>query len=147
MEYYANTIELIAKHPYLGTGTGSFFLEYARHVAGRDDELTSDPHSEYLNLAAQIGIPGALLFVVLLATQWFMASRLPAFEKHVGRGIVLTIGVGCMFNSLIMSVTGGVIFAYFSAIAFAALPIRQQAGERIADAPRRIDQSPRRQAA
>jgi O-antigen ligase len=135
MEYYGNTFELIARHPFLGTGTGSFYLEYARHVAGRDDEHTSDPHSEYLNLAAQVGIPGALLFVGLLATQWFSAGRLPTFEKHLGRGIVLTIAVGCVFNSLIMSVTGGVIFAYFSAIAFSALPPRRQAELPRAEAP------------
>jgi len=128
MEYYANTFELIARHPILGTGTGSFYLEYARHVAGRDDEHTSDPHSEYLNLAAQVGIPGALLFLALLVTQWVCASRLPPFERHLGRGIVLTIAVGSLFNSLIMSVTGGVIYAYFSAIAFAELSRSPQTG-------------------
>jgi O-antigen ligase len=147
MEYYANTFELIARHPLLGTGTGSFYLEYARHVAGRDDEHTSDPHSEYLNLAAQVGIPGALLFVALLTTQWFSASRLPPFERHLGRGIVLTIAVGSLFNSLIMSVTGGVIYAYFSAIAFAELSRSAQTATGQIDSPLPVAGSASRRAA
>jgi O-antigen ligase len=108
----------------MGTGTGSFRAEYARLVAGTDDKPTSDPHNEYLHLATQLGIPGAAMFIVLLGVQWFAASRLLPPERHVGRGVVLTIAVGSLFNSLILSITGGLIYSYFSAIAFAELSQR-----------------------
>lgn len=121
MEFYANTLEMIARHPWLGTGTGSFRREYARHVADKDDVATSDPHNEYLHLASQVGIPGAVLFMSLLAFQWFAAARLPATERSIGRGVVATIALGSLFNSLIMSITGGLIYSYFSALAFAEL--------------------------
>ncbi|MGE5194862.1 MAG: O-antigen ligase family protein [Deltaproteobacteria bacterium] len=121
LEFYENTLKLIRRHPVLGTGTGSFHAEYTRLIANTDDRPTSDPHNEYLHLACQVGIGGPLLFVALLVLQWFAAGRLPAAEKHIGRGIVLTIALGSLFNSLILSVTGGVIYAYFSGVAFAGL--------------------------
>jgi O-antigen ligase len=121
MEFFANTAKLIRRHPFMGTGTGSFRTEYAQLVADTDDKATSDPHNEYLHLAAQLGIPGAAFFALLLAVQWFAAARLLPPERHVGRGVVLTIAVGSLFNSLILSITGGLIYSYFSAIAFAEL--------------------------
>jgi O-antigen ligase len=121
LEFYANACGMIARHPWLGTGTGSFAREYARQVAGSDDRLTRDPHNEYLCLASQVGIPGALLFVGLLAFQWLAAVRLPVAERSIGRGVVATIALGSLFNSLILGITGGLIYSYFSALAFADL--------------------------
>jgi len=121
LEFYENTLRLIRRHPLLGTGTGSFRGEYAHLVAKTDDRATSDPHNEYLHLASQVGITGPALFILLLTVQWLAAARLPATERYVGRGIVLTIAVGSLFNSLILSVTGGLIYSYFSGLAFAAL--------------------------
>jgi len=121
MEFYVNTLQLIRRHPVLGTGTGSFRSEYARLVAGSDDIPTSDPHNEYLHLASQVGIPGAMLFLGLLGVQWQATGRLGGLNRDVGRGVVLTIALGSLFNSLILSVTGGLIFAYFGGLAFAEL--------------------------
>ncbi len=121
LEFYANTLSLIGRHPFLGTGTGSFRGEYANLVAHSDDRATSDPHNEYLLLASQVGLAGPALFIVLLGAQWLAAARLATRDQAVGRGIVLTIAVGSLFNSLILSVTGGLIYAYFSGMAFADL--------------------------
>jgi O-antigen ligase len=103
----------------LGTGTGSFRSEYARLVSGSDDISTSDPHNEYLHLAAQVGLPGTALFVLLLAVQWLASARLSGLQRCAGRGVVLTIALGSLFNSLILSITGGLIFSYFAGLAFA----------------------------
>jgi O-antigen ligase len=127
LEFYENSLKLIRRHPLLGTGTGSFDGEYARLIASTDDRPTCDPHNEYLHLACQVGMGGPLLFVALLALQWFAAGRLAPPEKQIGRGIVLTIALGSLFNSLILSVTGGVIFAYFSGLAFAGLSTQREA--------------------
>ena len=121
MEFFANTAKLIRRHPIIGTGTGSFRSEYTRLVAGTDDKATSDPHNEYLHLATQLGLPGAAFFALLLGVQWYAAARLLPPERQVARGVVLTIAVGSLFNSLILSITGGLIYSYFSAIAFAEL--------------------------
>jgi O-antigen ligase len=121
LEFYENALKLVRRHPVRGTGTGSFEEAYARLVAGTDDRPICDPHNEYLHLACQVGFAGPLLFIGLLGWQWFAAGRLPAADRYIGRGIVVTIACGSLFNSLILSVTGGVIYAYFSGVAFAAL--------------------------
>lgn len=121
LEFYTNTLELVARHPWLGTGTGSFSREYAQAGEGRDWPKTTDPHNEYLHLAVQAGVPAAILFVVLLAWQWQAAGRLPTSDSRLGRGVVLAIALGSLFNSLILSVTGGLVWSYFSGMAFAEL--------------------------
>jgi O-antigen ligase len=111
----------------MGTGTGSFRTQYSKLIEHSDDRPTSDPHNEYLNLASQVGIPGALLFVILLSVQWYAAGRLAPPDQQIGRSVVLTIAIGSLFNSLILSVTGGLIYAYFSGLAFAGLSQIQEA--------------------
>jgi hypothetical protein len=127
LEFYENTLKLVRRHPLLGTGTGSFQSEYARLIANTDDRPTSDPHNEYLLLASQVGISGPLLFIVLLGVQWISARHLGAPESHIGRAVVLIIALGSVFNSLILSVTGGLIYAFFSGLAYAELSQRKQA--------------------
>jgi hypothetical protein len=46
---------------------------------------------------------------------------LPPSERSIGRCVVSAIALGSLFNSLILSVTGGLIYSYFSALAFAEL--------------------------
>lgn len=120
LEYYEHTLTLIRRHPFLGTGTGSFSKEYTEVSARAGDMPTSDPHNEYLHLAVQAGLPTAALFVVLLGAQWYLAGRLPQWEGRLARGIVVVIAAGSLFNSLILSITGGLIWSYFTAIAFAS---------------------------
>jgi O-antigen ligase len=121
LEFYENTLKLVCRHPFLGTGTGSFQGEYARLIADTDDRPTSDPHNEYLHLACQVGVGGPLLFLALLGVQWISVRRLDVPESHIGRAVVLIIALGSVFNSLILSVTGGLIYAFFSGLAFADL--------------------------
>ncbi len=121
LEFYANTLELIRRHPLTGTGTGSFQQEYRGLIAHTDDLPTSDPHNEYLHLASQVGIPGAALFMLLLSVQWIAAGRIRTADMHTARAVVITIALGSLFNSLILSVTGGLIYSYFSGLAFADL--------------------------
>jgi O-antigen ligase len=119
LEYYEHTFTLIGRHPLRGTGTGSFSREYSRLAKSSGVEATSDPHNEYMHLSVQLGLPGAALFMALLALQWRLAGGLPPWESRIGRGIVLATAVGSLFNSLILSITGGLAWSYFSAIAFA----------------------------
>jgi O-antigen ligase len=116
LEYYTNTLQLIRRHPVLGTGTGSFSPEYAKLAAAQGQAPTTDPHNEYLHLAVQGGVPTAGLFVAMLLFQWLSAARLPAADGRIARGVVLAIAVGSLFNSLVLSITGGLVWSYFSAL-------------------------------
>ena len=46
---------------------------------------------------------------------------MPAWERQIMHGTVLTIALGSLFNSLILSVTGGLLWSYFAAIAGGAM--------------------------
>jgi O-antigen ligase len=135
LEYYEHTLRLIGRHPLRGTGTGSFEHEYAELASTAGVERTSDPHNEYMHLAVQAGLPGGAMFVLLLAAQWYCAGRLPTWDARVGRGVVLAIAVGSLFNSLILSVTGGLIWSFFSALAFATLTQSQSSQPGLKDNP------------
>lgn len=121
LDYYTTTLKLLRRHPLVGTGTGSFSSQYRELAEASKVDHTTDPHNEYLHLAVQLGIPGAIAFAGLLALQWRSSRRLSDWDGRLARGAVLTIAVGSMFNSLILSITGGLVFGYFGGMAFADL--------------------------
>ena len=121
LEYWGNSLQIIREQPLLGSGTGSFPDVYARAVAGRGMLATVNPHNEYLLIAVQIGLVGLASLVYLFYRQWRCAGRLAGvFYRDLGRGVVLTFVVGCLFNSLLLDHTEGLLYAWLSALAFAA---------------------------
>lgn len=130
MELYSHSFELIAKHPWRGTGTGSFIGEYSRIADTSVIGAAIDPHCEYLCLAAQIGVPGAALFILLLASQWWYTRQLDGETRRMGRAYVVTIALGCLVNSLILGFTGGLFLGYFGGLIYSPLtsPENQSAG-------------------
>lgn len=120
LEFYVNTLTLLRQHPFAGSGTGSFQREYDALIAGRDLLAVSEPHNEYLLLSVQLGLLGGLAYVALLGLQWLSAARMPDWERQVMQGTIVCIGLGSLFNSLILSVTGGLVWCYFTGLACGA---------------------------
>jgi len=120
MEFYVNTVQLIARHPWIGTGTGSFETEYDAHIAGRDLLAVSEPHNEFLHLTVQLGMLGGLAWLLLLVNHGRLSRSLPPWEQSVLQGVVLCIGISTLFNSLILSVTGGVVWSFLAGLASGA---------------------------
>lgn len=121
MELYTNSLRMISRHPWLGTGTGSFVKEYTRDADISIIGEAIDPHCEYLCLAVQTGLIGAGLFVLLLAWQWRLAGRLDPTDRQLGQGCVVTIALGSIVNSLILGFTGGLMLGFFSGLVFSPL--------------------------
>lgn len=121
LDFYSNTLQLIAERPLAGYGTGGFGAAFARQTAGAGVLPTKNPHNEYLMLCVQVGLLGPLLLVLLFATQWRNAARLPAFERDAGRGLVLAYALTSLLNSMLLDHTEGLFFAYMTAWIFAPL--------------------------
>ncbi len=120
-EYFINSLKLIREHPLLGSGTGSFPAVYAQAVADQNMLATVNPHNEYLLIAVQIGLIGLASLIYLFYRQWRYAGELaPPFYRDLARGLVLTFIVGCLFNSLLLDHTEGLLFAWLTALVFAA---------------------------
>jgi O-antigen ligase len=122
LEFYYNTLKMIRDRPLVGAGTGGFPSAYERQVAGTAMAPAGHPHNEYLHLMVQLGIPGLVALLALFWVPWRLAPRLPGpHERVLARGLVLTIAVGCLFNSLLLDHTEGLLFAWGLGVLFGGL--------------------------
>lgn len=120
MEFVENSVKLVTLHPLLGTGTGSFVKEYA---AGSTDALaTRNPHNEYLHVMVQFGFVGLAILLFFFGVPLWYSKFLPENQKYIARGAIVGIMLGCFANSWLLDVTEGHFYAYFIALALAALP-------------------------
>jgi O-antigen ligase len=124
MEFYRASVQIMRERPLLGAGTGSFPAAYAATVGGKQMAETANPHNEYLLIASQIGLVGLACLIFLFCRQWLLAGRLAQpLYRDLARGLVLMLVVGCLFNSLLLDHTEGLLFAWLSGLLFAA-PIK-----------------------
>ena len=122
LEWYAHTINVIRENPLAGTGTGSFPAAYAKEVEGRGMMATVNPHNEYLLLTVQTGAIGLACLLFLFFRQWRSAVLLATpQDRHLARGLVLTFVIGCLFNSLLIDHTEGLLFAWMSGLVFVTI--------------------------
>jgi O-antigen ligase len=122
LEWYQRSLDIVLDHPLLGTGTGSYPRSYAETMKDESPVRHRNPHNEYLLIAVQTGIAGLLLLLHLFWQQLRLSGRLATpVETHLARGLVLTMMVGCLFNSLLLDHTEGLLFAWLSGVLFAGL--------------------------
>lgn len=122
LEFYKNTLKIIAEHPIAGVGTGGFAKAYAEKVQGTEKTKTENPHNEYLMVAAQTGLIGLAALLGLFATQWMAAKHLSTkLETGLARGLVLTMVIGCLFNSFLLDHTEGLFYAWFTGLLYSGL--------------------------
>jgi O-antigen ligase len=122
LQYLRTSTQLIAERPLTGWGTGSFPRAYREKVAGTPLEPSRNPHNEYLSLAVQLGLGGPLLLLALWVALWRSGRRLPPLERDLVRGLALCFAVGCLFNSLLLDHTEGLLFAWLAGLATSGLP-------------------------
>jgi O-antigen ligase len=122
LEFYRNTLAIIRDRPLLGVGTGGFPKAYADRVQGSGADETRNPHNEYLHIVVQTGIAGLAALLWLFLLQWTTAPRLTGpLELHLARALVLTIAVGCLFNSFLLDHTEGLMYAWLTAMLYGGL--------------------------
>ena len=119
--YYATTLEIVRDHPLTGVGAGGFAQAYADKVRGTPARLTVNPHNDYLMIAAQAGLPALGLLLALYGLLWRDAARMGStFERDALRGLVLTVAIGGLFNSLLMDHVEGLLFAWIVGVLYGA---------------------------
>lgn len=117
LRYAKNALHMIRQHPWLGSGTGSFGPVY-RQFEHDPFYFISNPHNEYLNLWQQLGLPGLMIFLAILAIAWIESENSAPEARFLLRALVAIIAVGSMANSWLMDTTEGHAFAFFLALAF-----------------------------
>jgi O-antigen ligase len=122
LEYYKNTLGIIKDHPLTGVGTGGFPKAYAAQVKGTGKHVTQNPHNEFLNITAQIGIAGLVVLVAMFWLQWRSAGQLATpMEQSLARALVLTLVTGCLVNSLLLDHAEGLFYAWMSGLLYGGL--------------------------
>ncbi len=120
LEFYKNSLKLLAQHPWIGTGTGSFSHDYC-DVAAEKQFVTQNPHNEYLNIAVQFGLLGVVALLAMFLVHWRQSFRLIGIRQRFAQAVLTTIVVGSIFNSWLMDVSQGCFYVFFSALLLANL--------------------------
>ena len=121
LEHYYNTLRLIARHPVLGAGTGSWQREYRALVDDERAVVLSNTHNDYLMWAAQLGVVGLAIYVVFLFSQWRLSFRLDDESRVWAQGIVTMIVVAGAFNSSLLYSHEGKVYVALAGVLFAGL--------------------------
>ena len=122
MEWYRNTLGLIADSPVFGVGTGSFPRAYAEYVTNPLALKPPHPHNQYLLTAAELGVGGAIALILCLGTLWREFSfAVRSMYGELGQGAVIAMAIGCLFNSLFLDHTEGLFFAWIWSTSMASL--------------------------
>ena len=122
LEWYRTSLSIVRDHPVLGAGTGSPPRVYAERAGGQTTRATTNPHNEYLLIAVQTGLAGLALLLHLFWQQVRLSARLASpVEVHLARGLVIMIAVGCLFNSLLLDHTEGLLYAWFTGLLYGGL--------------------------
>lgn len=120
LELYTNSLKIIKKNPFIGTGTGNFQTAYAELINGTGFNRSDNPHNEFLMAGVQFGMLGILVLLCCFITQWVCAASLKSTDKRLlARGLVLTTITACMVASPLQDSAEGWFFALMSATLFA----------------------------
>jgi len=128
---YRTSIQIIRQHPLLGTGTGSFPVEFEKMPENKGKPSTSTPHSEYFNVLVQTGLLGLAVFLYWFYTKWRYSLRLHWELGTLAQALIVAYLVGSLFNSLLRSSDEGWFYCYFIALCFAKVPPEPDAGQSI----------------
>ncbi|WP_296954178.1 O-antigen ligase [uncultured Dialister sp.] len=95
---WESTEAMIEEHPLLGIGWGSYFLAYPEYNFFIQDEhvLIFHAHDMYLNMPAEVGIPGGIAFLAAFFAQGLLSCRIyrhgkDSFSKSLGLGGLLMV--------------------------------------------------------
>jgi O-antigen ligase len=119
LEFYKNTLKLIPQHPFFGGGTGSMENEYSK-IAETEHPLEKrvpNPHNQYLLTTQELGLFGLIALMAFWLIPWRMSYQLKSIEYGKAlRGLIVTITVGSLFNSLLLDASEGKFYCLMAGI-------------------------------
>lgn len=120
--HYREALEITAKSPFIGFGTGSFSTEYKIAVAGTNNFIVSNPENEFLITMAQLGLPGLIALLIFLFFFWMQAKQMPKEVSNASQALIVTFIVGSMFNSLLLDALEGRFFVLMAGVLLSFAP-------------------------
>lgn len=105
------TVPILKAHPILGTGPDTYALYFLNtdylnlYHTGFSNEIITKPHSLYLQIAAQTGIPSLIAFLVFYAM--YAVSSIRLYMRHNSKKYEVRIGLAILsgtFGYLVTSI-------------------------------------------
>ena len=126
LEFYTQTLRMIQERPIAGVGTGGFPQAYGERVKGTGRVNPGHPHSEYLLMAAQLGVIGLAGFLALLFTHFTVARRVSIpTDRSLASGLVLAMAAGSLFNTLLLDHSEGLFYCWLIGVLCAGVGRRR----------------------
>ncbi len=102
LSFWKASLEIIAEEPLIGSGVGSWAVEYERLNRAKNPSFVLDvgnPHQEFLLWGVQLGIGGILLLSLFLLGLIRDFSRLDAPVARAGQSVVTAMAMSFLLNS------------------------------------------------
>jgi O-antigen ligase len=121
LSIWRDALPLLKEHPWLGTGFGTFPIAYTGGQTAFLGQFVNHAHNDYLEFAADLGIPaalilfGSILFILARAIRSFLTGERD-FERIVALGCV-----GSVVAILLHSFTDFNLFIPANALLFSAI--------------------------
>jgi len=115
---WRDTLGLIRQHPFLGIGLGSFSVAYTSVQTAFLNLLVEHAHCDYLEVATELGLPGAIL--VFGSIFWVLAQtarRYRKTEEHFDKAISLAC-IGSIAAILVHSLADFNLYIPANALVF-----------------------------
>jgi len=119
LDFYRTSLAIIAEHPLIGVGTGGYTSAYAQANAGASLAVQNNPHNQYLLTTVQLGFVGLCALLVLFASVWRGTRELSPPLRMAAQGLVISIALGCLLNSLLIDHTEGLFFSWLAGMLLA----------------------------
>ena len=115
LHLWHRALQSINQHPVKGAGVGSWNVEFNRferlqNPQHQDIPALGNPHQEYLLWGVQLGIPGVLLFVALMACILRDSLGMAVHESRAVQSLVCALAVACLFNATLYDALIGDFF-------------------------------------
>jgi O-antigen ligase/tetratricopeptide (TPR) repeat protein len=128
---YMGTLRMVVERPILGVGPGNFRREYAgrrsrEHLSRRvAADVTEHPHNELLRMAAEMGVPVALVWTALIAFAifWIGPGRRPS-QRACHYSAFVLFAHGMLDKPLVMPPTSLLAVLFVGLLLRWRLPVR-----------------------
>ena len=116
LDWWLSSYLLMQQKPFTGHGTGSFETVHNAFIKGTSIEPISHPHNEYLYTGVQIGVPGLILFILLLLAPLWASFYLKDREKHILQGVIVFFAAGNFFENWLIGAGTGNFYVIIVAV-------------------------------
>ncbi len=122
--FWSRAVQSISENPFFGFGIGSWSNEFnrierLRNPSHQDIQPQGNPHQEYLHWGVQLGIPGILLLVALMASILRDTLVMSTVTARATQSCLVALAIACMFNSSIYDALIGDFFCISIALLLA----------------------------